>query len=130
MGREPASHRSLQLDGAVERNVDVGDRQAHVRGEAVAVLDRAAFHALRDRALDLALRADADHLQELADAQVERLFVHGASPIAMTTLAFYVRCSKAADAPGNERAATGAPRSKRQVRIAASRSIATPISRT
>ena len=32
-----------------------------------------------DRSLDLALRVDADHLQELANAEVECLFVHGES---------------------------------------------------
>ena len=47
-------------------------------GKRFAALDRAVFDALRDRALDLALRADADDLQELADAQIECLFVHGA----------------------------------------------------
>ena len=34
--------------------------------------------ALRNCALDLALRADADDLQELADAEIERFVIHGA----------------------------------------------------
>src|SRR5258707_896754 len=71
----------LQADFAVELDVDLQARelQPYVHRETLVASDRPVRDRLRDRALDLALRADADHLQELADAQVESFFVHGTS---------------------------------------------------
>ena len=54
------------------------DDERHMRGKAFGALDRSVFDALHDGALDLALRADADDLQELADAEIERFVIHGA----------------------------------------------------
>ena len=69
-----------QLDVAVEGDVDAqpGAAQGHRHRErTVLVGDAMLGQRLRDGVLDLALRADADRLQELADRQVERFLVHG-----------------------------------------------------
>jgi len=68
----------LQLDLAVEADLQAErwnlerrvDRKGFGAGDA-AFLDR-----LVDRLLDLALLADADRLQEFAQADVEDFFVH------------------------------------------------------
>src|SRR5215471_18865617 len=47
-----------------------------MRGESFVASDRPLGDCLGDSVLDLALGADANHLQELADAQVQSFFVH------------------------------------------------------
>src|SRR5207302_5064010 len=56
------------------------DLERHVRRQRLAALELAAHHGVLHRLLDLALRVDADHLQELADAEVERFLVHAYLP--------------------------------------------------
>lgn len=70
--------RLLELDLAVESDVDAepGHDQRHLGGKGLAAGDRSVGDRTRHRLFDLALRADADHLQEFADAQIEGFFVH------------------------------------------------------
>src|SRR3990172_5738757 len=77
------AYRSLQPDFAVERDAepDLVDGELHARGEALVILELAVGDGFGDGALDLGLRPDTDGFEELADAHVESLFVHGFSPL-------------------------------------------------
>src|ERR1017187_384326 len=70
---------SAEANLAVELDVELqaGDLEGHRRRESRAAPGRPGSDRLRRGLLDFALRADADHLEELADAEVEGLFVHG-----------------------------------------------------
>src|SRR5512138_1778574 len=77
----PRRIRLLELDLAVELHVDLEPRhlERHMRGKRFAAADRAVLRGLQNRALDLALGVDADHFQELANAQIEGFFIHDRS---------------------------------------------------
>src|SRR3954469_5983110 len=70
----------LQLDLAIEVHVDGEARnlERHLRRKGFGAGDALCGERGGDRLLDLALRVDADHLEELANAHVEVVFVHGA----------------------------------------------------
>ena len=80
----------LQLDElyAVLREVKDGDlseadaikRQHDLRRQPFVSLDAAARNRLAHRLLDLALRGDADLLQEFSQARIEHVFVHEKPP--------------------------------------------------
>src|SRR5262249_24108642 len=59
------------------REVYAADRDHRFRRQPVAVLEPAARRRLADRRLYLALRRDAQLLEELAHADVEGFLVHG-----------------------------------------------------
>ena len=69
----------LQLDGAGDlvAQADLADGQHHLGLQRLVALDPAAGDRRADGAFDLALRGDADGLQEFAQRGVEDLFVHG-----------------------------------------------------
>src|SRR6188768_443944 len=69
---------SLQLDLAVERNVDAqaGHLQSDGRRKRFVALDAACGDCVPHGVLDRALRIDADHLQIFPNAEVEGFFVH------------------------------------------------------
>src|SRR5712691_5973717 len=69
----------LEVDAAVElyREFEPRDFQRDRGRELLITLDRAARPRLGDGLLDLALRSDPHHLQELANAQIETVIVHG-----------------------------------------------------
>src|SRR6476469_8960916 len=81
--REPL----LQLDLAVEAHLQAERRnlQGRIDREALGSGDAPLLDRLVDRLLDLALRADADRLQELAQADVEDFLVHGGAPVMRCT---------------------------------------------
>src|SRR5205823_1220933 len=56
------------------------DPKRHLRGKRLVALQLAVGHRLLYRHLDLALGMNAHRLQELADAHVEGVFVHGLPP--------------------------------------------------
>src|SRR5712691_9653313 len=74
-----SARRLLEFDLAVEfdRELQAGYLERDRGGEFLVALDRAAGARLRHRLLDFALGVYADHFQELADAQVEGVFIHG-----------------------------------------------------
>ena len=57
-------------------NATNGNNQRDFSGIGFGTLDRALGERFRDRLLDFVLGADADHLEELADAEVERFLIH------------------------------------------------------
>src|SRR5262249_11761688 len=68
----------LQLDLAVELDVEFQPRdlERHDSGKCLRAGDSALGDRLGNRVLDLTLRADANHFEKLADAQIEGIFVH------------------------------------------------------
>src|SRR5712692_2590355 len=59
---------------------DLGDAQRHLRFEEARLGELAGGERVAHRELDLALRSDADDLEEFADIHVETVFVHGFPP--------------------------------------------------
>src|SRR5882672_8482821 len=72
--RQPVSP-GFDLTGDVERQIDTADGERRLGRERAGV-ELAARGRLAHRLLDLALRRDADLLEELAHAHVEGVFVH------------------------------------------------------
>src|SRR5580765_4916493 len=68
----------LQLDLAVELHVDLqsGNLQPDGCRKRLGARDFARRDGFGDRLFDLSLRADADHLEKLPDAEVECLVLH------------------------------------------------------
>ena len=68
----------LQRDVAVERDLQLQARhfERHAGRQRLGAGNGAAGKSRRDGPLDLSLRAHADHLQKLANAQIECFFVH------------------------------------------------------
>ncbi len=75
-GRRP---KALQPDLSIEFSPQAqpGDLQRHSGREGFRACDRGLSHGTLNGVLDLALGVDAHHLQELADAGVELVLVHG-----------------------------------------------------
>src|SRR5487761_576066 len=80
MGKDGSPRRgsSFELDVAVEGRLELEARnlQRHPCRERLLAGDRAGRDRLGHRLLDLALRVDADQLEEFPDAEVESFFVH------------------------------------------------------
>ena len=73
-----------ELADAIDYAAVVSRIRAFAQEHPHALLERfaeAIASLVLDGALDLALRSDADDLQELANAEVERLFVHEEPPV-------------------------------------------------
>ena len=62
-----------QVDGSVENDPEFHtfDLQRHPARQRFRARNPALLKRRRDRVLDLALRADADHFQEFANTQIE-----------------------------------------------------------
>ena len=65
----PLLERDVVLD--VDAHAKIGQGEGHARGELLVATQPARLDALPDRTLDLALRGDADLLQEFPSLQVE-----------------------------------------------------------
>src|SRR5215510_279794 len=71
-------HGSTELDVAVECHckLQLTDLERHLRCERLVASERARGETFRNGLLDLALRTHADHLEKLANAEIQCLVVH------------------------------------------------------
>src|ERR1700674_4198446 len=78
----PPEDRSRQFDVAIdlEFEVDPAERHDSLRRQSFAALQPALRNGIAHSVLDLALRGDAELLEELAYAGIENLLVHDRSP--------------------------------------------------
>src|SRR6185312_13634605 len=71
----------LDLVGDLVRKRDAADGQHHLRRQFLVALQRAGLDGVAHGLFDLALRGDADLLQEFPQAGVEDILVHASLPV-------------------------------------------------